>query len=549
MKHEKYHSILAVLFIAFFSGICTVVNYFWIKNNLSHLPPPWDAAFYIYMALNDYDSLMHRGIVPFIQTFLHQAPNLAPLFPATAISLFIFWGPGIQVAYLSNFLYLFLLFLSAYFIADHLAGPKAGWLSVFIAATFPAMITFSRDFLFEFPLAALTALSYLFFLKSDSFRGRGNSILFGFFCGLSVLTKTMGLVFFVMPVLYAIYVFVKTTSTKMVRKNIAYSLLTALLVASIFYVPNFKHIFGYLFYYGVGEGSKNYDFGISGMLSLRYWTVYAEHIAERGISLGYLLILASSILFYLFTGEKKFSKDYLLVWLWLICGYILLSLPKIRGGERFALPILLPIAIIISVHVMKLSLRPVKYILVTLAILIGIVNYAYQTMSEHCHYKQFHYKELPVLVPTHVTCNMQEELQIPPNKEWELMPVLRYMDNSRNKESNIVRVLVAVDHHFLNFNNLSLYAKLNKLKGNLFSDFQFKNIVHMPADAEAIKQLINQNQFIITKTGFQGPYYTNTNNSLAKDLLKYEKPLRVFEMSDGSAVFIFSGMDKNNPPI
>ena len=541
MKSGRNNPVFVIFFIALFSGALSVVNYFWIKNNLSHLPPPWDAAFYIYMALNDYDSLIHGGIVPFIQTFLHQAPNLAPLFPATAIPFFIFFGPGIQVAYLSNFFYLFILFLSAYFIADHLAGHRAGWLSVFIAATFPAIITFSRDFLFEFPLAALTALSYLFFLKSDSFRGRGNSILFGFFCGLSVLTKTMGFVFFVMPVLYAIYVFVKTTGTKMVKKNIAYSLLTALLVASIFYVPNFKDIFGYLFYYGVGEGSKNYNLGISGMLSLRYWTVYAEHIAGRGISLGYLLILASSILFYLFTGEKKLSKDYLLVWLWLICGYILLSLPKIRGGERFALPILLPIAIIISVHVMKLSLRPLKYILVTLVILIGIVNYAYQTMSEHCQYKQLHYKELPVLVPTYVTCNMQEELQIPPCKEWDLMPMLRYMDNSRNKESNTVDVLVAVDHHFLNSDNLFLYAKVNKLKGNLVSDFQFKNIARIPANAEAIKQLINQSQFIITKTGFQGPEYTNTNNYLVKDLFKYEKPLKGFDMSDGSRVYIYSG--------
>jgi hypothetical protein len=540
MKHEKYHSVLAALFLALFSCIYTVVNYFWIKNNLSHLPPPWDQSDYIFMGIYEYEALAKAHIFQFAKIVMSQAPTHAPLFPVSTIPFYFFFGLNPYSAYLANSVYLFILLFSVFYIAERLGGKKTALFSVFLVATFPAVTTFSRDYLFEFPLAALTALSYLFFLRSDSFKNRTDSIFFGFFCGLSVLTKTMGMVFFAMPILYAAYVFIKTADSKKVRVNIVYSLLTAFLIASVYYVPNFRNIFGYLFFYGVGEGSKNFNYGISEMSSLGYWTIYLKLISERAISLGYSLIFVMSILAYLFTKKKKLSKDYLLVWLWIVCGYVLLSLPQNKDGERFALPILAPIATIMAVHVMGISFKSLKYILVTLAVLTGIINYTYQTRSEHCQYEHFDYKGIPLLVPIHVWCNMQEGIGLRPNKEWDFSPLIAQMDNSNAKEPHIVRVLVAIDHHFLNINNLRLYASLKKLNGDIVSDFQFETVMRKPADIELMKQLIYQNEFILTKTGFQGPDFTNTNNALIKSLLNNEIPVKNFVMPDDSIVSIYS---------
>ena len=156
--------IIAILLA--FSILLTVVNYFWISNNLSHLPPPWDQSAYIYMGLHEYEALSNGNIRQFIDIVLKQAPNLAPLFPVTTIPFFALFGLDLYTAYLVNSIYLFILFLSVFFIAERMAGRTAAILPVFTVATFPAVIAFSRDYLFEFPLAAMTALSYLFFHKS-----------------------------------------------------------------------------------------------------------------------------------------------------------------------------------------------------------------------------------------------------------------------------------------------------------------------------------------------------------------------------------------------
>ena len=272
------------------------------------------------------------------------------------------------------------------------------------------------------------------------------------------------------------------------------------------------------------------------MSSLEYWTIYFKQIAEQGsISLGYLLIFFASMLVYFFTKEKKkFPKDYLLVWLWLICGYILLSLPQNKGGERYALPILSPIAIIMAVHVMNISLKPLKYLLVTLAIVMGTINYTYQTASEDCQYTRFdyNYKGLSVLVPVHITCNMQSDVETAYDKDWDVMPIIRYIDNLNGAKSEAVHVLSAVDHNFLNSNSLRLYATLYKLKGEIISNFLFDFVAYKPSDVELMWKLLRENQFVITKSGYQGPDFSNTNNSLVKNLLSKRIPLKSFIMSD-----------------
>ena len=536
-KKNHTASIIAALFI--FSILLTLVNYHWIRHNLSHLPPPWDTAFYIHMGINDYAALTHSGIVQFVRTFILQAPTLAPLFPATAIPFFALFGISINTAYLCNSIYIFVLLASVFFIADHLGGRKAGYISVFLVATFPAVIVFSRDFLFEFPLASLTAISYLFLIKSDGFKKRREAVFCGICTGLSVLTKTMGVVFFVVPFFYGLVVFSLPKSNQTIRKNILLCYFSAFLVASIFYLPNIREIFGYLFYFGLGKGSMYYNSGISDMLSLRYWTVYIQLIAERGVSYEYAILFVISLLMFLLSKGGKPSLGYLLVWLWLVCGYLLLSVPQNKGGERYALPILPPISILMATHIMRLRLQHLKLLLIALVLAVGTTNYVYQTSSERCQYNQFSFKHKPVLIPVHVTCNMQTEAGMAEDGNWNLSTLLEYMDGLNGGRFKTIPVLIAVDHYFLNGNNLQLYAALGKLKGRVMSDFQFETVAYKPFRPEEMRQLIDKSLFIITKTGFQGPDFSNINNSLVKTLIGVKPPLKSFAMSDGSTVSIY----------
>jgi hypothetical protein len=526
MAKKSLH-IIAILF--FISILLTIVNYFWIKHNLYHLPPPWDQSAYINMSLQEYEILRQGNIIQFVKTVMTQAPHIAPLFPVTVIPFFMLFGVSIQTAYLVNGLYLFILFVSVFFAAEKIAGKKAAVVAVFLVSTFPAVIAYPRDFLFEFPLAALTALSYLFFLKSDSFSVRKHSALFGICAGLAVLTKTMGIVFFVMPFLYGIYVLLR--GSKEIRKNVIYAFLAAFCVASVYYIPNFKHIFNYLFYYGVGKGSQYFDLGISSMFSLKYWTVYLEAIMYRGISLFYSLVFIVAAVAFLLAKGKKLSREYWLLWLWFICGYVLLSIPHNKGGEQYALSILPPLALITAVHISKISFKPVKYIMLTSALIIGMTNYVYQTKSERCLYDSFFFKGMPVFIPEHGICGMANRVNIYYDKQWEIEPLIHYMDTlNKGGHKNFIRVLLCVDHNFLNVNTLRLYATLNRLKGILNSDFEFDGVAYKPSDEKVIRQLLDDNDFIITKSGFQGPDFSNVNNPLLREIIKNSVPAKTFIM-------------------
>lgn len=539
MDRKKINTFIILLSV---SLNLTLINYIWITNNLSNIPPPWDTAWYIYMSLNDYDALQSGGFSLLMKTSMEQDPYHAPLFLLTGIISFIMFGPDINTAYLVNGIYLFVLISSVFFITKRLAGEKAAVLSAFFIATFPAVIAYSRDYYLEFPLAALTALSYLFFIRSESFKSKKDSILFGIFSGLSILTKTMGMVFFVMPFFYATYVFFKDKDSRTVRKNIIFSFITAMVVISLFYLPNFQNIFWYLFHFGFGEGSKDYSHGLSNLLSIPYWTIYLKAVAWRGISAMYTIIFLASAIIYLFKKNKNLPRDYFLIWLWFIFGYLLLSLPVNKGGERYALPILAPIAIVMAVHITNISLRPLRYCIIALSALVGIIAYSYQTGSEMCRYREVSYKSIPVLLPVHTTCNIGNinGLGVPYNKAWDIMPILEYMESLNENVSEPISVLIGFDHYFLNGCTLHLYAELGRLKGTLDSNFLIQGVENKQLGEEEIKRFIEKNQFVMTKTGFQGPDFSNMNNHVITDFFKGSKPSRSFVMSDGSMVSLHS---------
>jgi hypothetical protein len=542
MNKKQTWLVLSVLIA--FSILYTLINYLWIEKNISHIPPPWDPAWYIYMSLNNYDALWNGNISEFLKTVMTQDPCHAPLFPAIGTLIFIIFGPDISAAYLINAIYLFILFSSVFFMTEKISGRKAAMLAVFITATFPTVTAASRDYLFEFPLAALTALSYLFLIRSDSFSKQKESVFLGICSGLSVLTKTMGIIFFVFPFIYAGYTFIRKRHSKEVRKNIILSFSIAIIIASLFYIPNFREIFWYLFEFGFGEGSKPYNLGVTSLLSIQNWTIYLKAISWRGISVIYTLIFLIAAIAFLFLKDKKPSKDYLMVWLWFLSGYFILSLSINKGGERYALPILAPVAIIMATHIISIPLKSLRYAIIVMSLIAGVLNFTYQSRSELCRYKEFYYKGTPVFIPLHITCAIKDidGLTVPYNRDWDIMPILQYMDSFNQSHIESVNILIAVDHYFLNGCNIHLYTKLGQLKGSLHSKFIIEGLANKPYQEDDIKRLIHESHFIITKTGFQGPDFSNTKNHLVTELLKDISPVKSFIMSDGSTVSIYQGI-------
>jgi hypothetical protein len=120
--------------------------------------------------------------------------------------------------------------------------------------------------------------------------------------------------------------------------------------------------------------------------------------------------------------------------------------------------------------------------------------------------------------------------------------LINYMDSTNNDRSSVLRVLVGVDHNFLNVNTLRLYATLHRLKGDITSEFQFDGVAYKPSDEQTIRSLLDESDFIITKSGYQGPEFSNGNNTMLQDLLKNRNPLHELIVSDGTLVSVYSGI-------
>jgi 4-amino-4-deoxy-L-arabinose transferase-like glycosyltransferase len=365
---------------------CAVGDVFWLSRHWLTIPPPWDQAFYLYMGLRYMHALADGCPAALIREFIRLSPDVAPLFPLTTLPLYLLFGISRLAAYLTNVFYLTLLVLAVYALGAFVYSRSTGLLAVFVVTTFTATVNYSRDYLLEFPSAAFIALGMYALIRSEAFRQRRWCIAFGALAGLAVLTKTMGGVFFVGPVLYAFGCLIRhrqLTSAHLLNSLVAVGV--GVLTASIWWVPNFRTAVGYLVYYGFRAGSEPYSKGGSDILTLQNLGYYALALMNYGTSFLYALLFACLMLFRGVravlrldegaSAKVKAVRQESMLWVWLLMGYALLTLVPNKGEERYAQALLPPIALLLSGAVDCLLRRWWKRAVVALIALIGGVNY------------------------------------------------------------------------------------------------------------------------------------------------------------------------------
>jgi hypothetical protein len=369
---------------------CSIGNVVWLSNHWLTFPPPWDQAFYLYMGLRYLHALVDYGPVAGFREFIHLSTDVAPLYPLTSVPFYLLFGPSRLVAYLMNIGYLGLMLWGIYLLGAHLYGRRAGLLAVFIAATFTATVNYSRDYLLEFPATAFVTLGMYALLRSEAFRHRTWCPALGALAGLSVLTKTMTSVFFIGPVLWALASLAwRHRLNAAAWRNFLFAVVIGMLVAAVWWGPNFRTAFGYLLYYGFQAGSVPYHKGDAGILSLENLSYYALHLMNHGTSFFYALLFVGLIMFVgiraLLDTERRNidaaaveptpSRQTGYLWAWLLAGYVILTLVPNKGEERYAQPLLPPIALLISGAIMTIGNAWVRRTVMGLAVIIGSVNY------------------------------------------------------------------------------------------------------------------------------------------------------------------------------
>jgi hypothetical protein len=313
-------------------------------------------------------------------------------------------------------------------------------------------------------------------------------------------------------------------------------------VASVYYLPNFKDILGYLQYFGFGQGSEHYAGAGTDPFSAVYWTGYLWAIAHKGISYGYSWIFVLALAAYAFSKDRAPPRDYWLTWLWFWVGYLLLSIPLNKGGERYALPILAPLAILTAVHISKTQWRALRYTMVAASIAVGAVIYVDQTWVEHCHspLRRLSVLGVHLSTPLYGTCVLQHELRTDPSQVWQPTEILRYIAEHHERQTEPERLLLASNYHFLNCNILGMYEKLGELDGSLPARSTCTWLPPFePVSKEDIEAMIQRHDWLVFKTGFQGPEFANRNAAAVQDLMRSRTPVARFPMNDGSEALLY----------
>lgn len=377
----------------------------WLQRNLLTFPPTWDQANYLAMSLRFWHAFQDAGLRGLAEAVTAASDVWPPLFPLTTAAVYGVLGESRLVAHLSNGLYLLLLLIAVQVIASAGYGRRAGVLAAVLACGFSDVIRLSRDYLLDFPAAALLAVGMAAFVRSGELRRRGGSVAFGAAVGLTALTKTMTGVFFIAPVVRALWRTRRSEDALAVRRHLALALAIAILLASAWWLPHFLSAIGYLFYYGVGSGAVPYATGGRAVLGLRNLTYYFWVLVNNAISFPAALVFALLLARRIWLRARKgvpFAESWLdgVLWTWIVAGYVVLTLVPNKGGDRYALFILPPLAALYGGWLSSLPSAWLRRGMTALALLAVVFNYAAQTWG---------FASLPRLVVLHPVVFLQQD--------------------------------------------------------------------------------------------------------------------------------------------
>ena len=229
-----------------------LLNFLWLS--FDRTPPHYDAANHLLSALN-YRELLASVIsgtagtpLEILKRMVHiDAMVYPPLFPLTAGLI----SPTLSLRSLVmvNSLFLVILVVSTYQIGRRVHSELAGVLGAALIAAYPMVTHLERDFMVDFALLAMTALSGALILASHDFRSPRETFLFGVSTGLGLLAKPTYASFIAVPACYtliraALRAADPTERPAQVRGLLflAAGLTIGAGLASLWYIPNFDGV-------------------------------------------------------------------------------------------------------------------------------------------------------------------------------------------------------------------------------------------------------------------------------------------------------------------
>ena len=488
------------LFVVGLATLVTAGNVIWMKREILTIPPAWDQAFYLYRSVRYWRALTEGGPRGVAREYVRGDPQTAPLFPLTTVPLYAAFGESREVAHLTNALYLALLLGLTVALGAHTASLRAGLVAAFALATFPGVVNYSRDYLFEFPASAFVTLAVYGLARSDGWRSTRWSIVFGLGAALTVLTKTMTGIFLVGPTAWiAVRTLRERTPPRIVLGNLGAAALVGALVAATWWLPNLVRAWWYLTYYGFGAGSVPYQKGLGTPFSLDNMTYYGRYLVLYGISVPWAVVFALVAT----VALRQRLRTSGLLWVWLAGGYIALTLVPNKGEERYALSLLPPLALLIAAMIDRLHPAWCRAVFAAAVVAVGTFNYAELTFARG-------ERLWPAAVRAgHVYPQYEWLRRLVPRSAPGIVPVGEVLDRiAADHPGGDAAVLVAPDHPVLNASTLRYGAERRRLRLKLD---------HLWADHLSPAGLRPFDYVVVKRGGYQGPEFSTRATAAITD--------------------------------
>lgn len=360
MNKLKNH--IGTLLLVLIFVILSVSTVKWTLNDKT--PPAWDCADHISAGYDFYVPLAQGSLKGFTQEFFVEPHYYAPFVHLVTSVMFLLFGVSRLSGIGVNFLSLAILLFSVNWISRMLYSQKPepinhepadspslpddakdkqsaemvtmGVLAALLAACFHFSAWLLHDGFLDYPLMAITALSFALLIKAGDFVKLKDAVIFGVAAAFGMLTKQTFAFFLFLPALYVIIRVLWSRNIKAIL-NLTLSGIIIAAIASVWYAP---HLHEVIDIYKVNREAaiSEHEAPLYSLMSNLY---YMHGVISPQIQLIFGFLFFGGLIYSLFRHRKESTMLYL----WIVSGLFTFAIVA-NKDLRYTVPILPAVAII-----------------------------------------------------------------------------------------------------------------------------------------------------------------------------------------------------------
>ena len=513
-------------------GLLVMILFFIITNiiwlDIDNSIPQFDPAIHIQGCIKYYAFLTQVHSIFDLRHFFGLSTQYPPFYYLSTIPVIALLGFSHDYFVYVNFFYIILLVLSVFGIGKLLFNEWVGFFSALLTMLYPLVYGLSRLYYIDFALLAMVSLVQYLILKSEGGIKRPWNILLGVATGLTLLTKTHGLIFF-LPTW--IIVFLMHYRKKDNLKPLIVTLFISFIIAAPWYTAASGGLVDLTKETIIIEKTlpeKQIFFNLISFYNspLRYfhklilYSFYNPKLYYELISpvLSFALFLGL-ILFFIFDARWKTA---LILTSWIIPSYFALAFWT-NKDVRFILPLLPAFAIFTIGGLSRLPLKLLKEIILGSIICVGFIQFNSILLNSP-----------PFLFRRSIYCRS------PISEDWKVREIVDCILHYKGLKKISIGVLPMLPY----FDRIQFRLHLNELNNNIY------RIINIAEDGDEAGLTINEIgglDILITKTPPLGKpakkKFYNDFNTIGADKLGFRK-IEEFDLPDNTKAILYENVRK-----